>query len=332
MAWIKAPNEYSWIASVYRHAVSGELEQFHRWALEHLRSRVSFQAAIWCIRPADRTAPLVHMAFGLDPAAQQQLLQLSAAAWLQDAEFGPGARSIFSNHRLADLADTHENARELYDLGLQHVFVCLSPHEDPRFSTEIYLLRAETESAWSLEDYELLRTLIPHLAEAEPLVLNSSLEHNTPNAVPANSHSLGGVRCLCDTNGRLVAAGPGFCELVRRHLPQWDGLHLPFALPPPSVPETNGHVRSGLHIEVTPRGGGLLEILLRSQHPFDRLTEREHEIIDGIICGHRYKTIARQLGVSASTVANHACKIYRKLGARGRDHLIQLRDQPRSYG
>ncbi len=55
-----------------------------------------------------------------------------------------------------------------------------------------------------------------------------------------------------------------------------------------------------------------------------QLTERERQIFDAVISGHRSKEIARMLGVSPRTVDAHRSNILRKTGARAAIDLVRL--------
>jgi DNA-binding CsgD family transcriptional regulator len=55
----------------------------------------------------------------------------------------------------------------------------------------------------------------------------------------------------------------------------------------------------------------------------DRLSPREREIVRRLLVGERVPTIARQLGLSASTVRNHLSRIYRKVGVHSQVQLIE---------
>lgn len=52
---------------------------------------------------------------------------------------------------------------------------------------------------------------------------------------------------------------------------------------------------------------------IATQHKLNRLTEREHEVLDLIVDGLPNKVIARKLGVSTRTVESHRAKVFEKL-------------------
>jgi len=56
----------------------------------------------------------------------------------------------------------------------------------------------------------------------------------------------------------------------------------------------------------------------------DKLTKREHEIMDLISQGYTDKQIARKLKVSKHTIATHTGNIYRKLRVQNRTHAINI--------
>jgi DNA-binding NarL/FixJ family response regulator len=60
--------------------------------------------------------------------------------------------------------------------------------------------------------------------------------------------------------------------------------------------------------------------------PFPELTEREREVLDVLAAGASNLTIARQLGLTTKTVANHVSNILAKLEAADRaDAIVRAR-------
>jgi DNA-binding CsgD family transcriptional regulator/PAS domain-containing protein len=60
------------------------------------------------------------------------------------------------------------------------------------------------------------------------------------------------------------------------------------------------------------------------------LTQRESEMVQAILNGWSYDTIADQLCISESTIKSHVTSIYRKMEIRNRLELIRLVDQTRN--
>ncbi|MFQ6122010.1 MAG: response regulator [Dehalococcoidales bacterium] len=71
--------------------------------------------------------------------------------------------------------------------------------------------------------------------------------------------------------------------------------------------------------------GALIEDYLRQveEEPYDRLTDREREILKLIADGHTSREIADMLFVSLKTVQGHRTKIIEKLGIHNRTELIK---------
>lgn len=53
------------------------------------------------------------------------------------------------------------------------------------------------------------------------------------------------------------------------------------------------------------------------------LTPREREVVQMVTDGYRVSTIARQLGLAASTVRNHLSAIFHKLGVANQSQLVE---------
>lgn len=56
--------------------------------------------------------------------------------------------------------------------------------------------------------------------------------------------------------------------------------------------------------------------------PLDALTEREREVVRGLLDHRRVPSIAETLGISAHTVRNHLKAIFAKLGVRSQQELL----------
>ena len=97
---------------------------------------------------------------------------------------------------------------------------------------------------------------------------------------------------------------------------------LPCSMPRDAL-ENNGSFTIGqLHFRIT-RDGPLFILHLRRCLPLDGLSPREREIARALGSGKTFKTVARQYGIAVSTVANHASRIYKKLGIYRREELIE---------
>ncbi len=76
------------------------------------------------------------------------------------------------------------------------------------------------------------------------------------------------------------------------------------------------------------------EILQRAVEAYRnlmRLTERERQVLDGIVSGESSKTIARDLEISPRTVEIHRSKLLGKLGARNAADAVRLKVEAAAY-
>lgn len=64
---------------------------------------------------------------------------------------------------------------------------------------------------------------------------------------------------------------------------------------------------------------------------WQRLTPRERQVFRAVIECSTNREIAKQLGISVSTVGNHVHRVLRKLGVPSRRHLIAHYGRESSY-
>ena len=57
---------------------------------------------------------------------------------------------------------------------------------------------------------------------------------------------------------------------------------------------------------------------------YEQLTERERDVVDGLVRRLSYKEIAYELSISPLTVKSHSTHIYAKLGVSSRRQMIRL--------
>ncbi len=80
-----------------------------------------------------------------------------------------------------------------------------------------------------------------------------------------------------------------------------------------------------------PGVGGIIVLFSAVGDPLDmafgevaaKLTPREREVVYMITDGYRVSTIARELGLAASTVRNHLSAIFHKLGVANQSQLVE---------
>lgn len=275
-------------------------------------------AAAWATRRLGQDRLTALTVRGLTASALEPLLTLGNALWTPPPQMQGSGRSALVRHDMEALAASRPQARLLRRHGFADALTCLCANQDSLFVTIVCVL---DDTGFADGDVSSLHALLPHLPEAESLALDSRLHLDLRLATSGRRSR--GLSCLADAQGYLRSAAPGFRELIHQRVPNWDGLRLPFDL------RDGKHLRQhavqhGLHVRVVDSGQLWHQIHVRPAHPFDTLTNREHDIVKAMVDGESYKAVARRLGVSASTVANHASNIYRKLGAYNRDEVVTL--------
>jgi DNA-binding CsgD family transcriptional regulator len=170
-------------------------------------------------------------------------------------------------------------------------------------------------------DAETVRRVILHVAEASAVALAQFIGRDEW------LHNLGrsnrGSTALVDSAGTFYATSVRFRELLKERFGDRPLTMLPFSLPEAAF-EDKGQFNVGeLHFRAS-RAGALLLLNLRKVLPLDGLSPREQEIARALAEGKTFKSIARQFEIAISTVANHASRIYKKIGVYRREDLVML--------
>lgn len=167
----------------------------------------------------------------------------------------------------------------------------------------------------------MLRRVLGHLVQAATLALRQFVQRD--EWLMAMGRSSRGSAALVDRQGVIYMTSDRFRELVGLEPGSTAFSVLPFELPAEDC-ESPVHFRVGNLRLRAQRMGRLLLINARRPHPLDELSGREQEIARALAQGKSFKSVARELDIALSTVANHASRIYRKLGIFRREELTDL--------
>jgi DNA-binding CsgD family transcriptional regulator len=192
-------------------------------------------------------------------------------------------------------------------------------HRSSSLLNSIVLLRfaAGTE----LDQREELRRATGHMVEAGSLSLRQIVQRDewlTSLGRPSR-----GSAALVDAEGVIYATSTRFRELLAQEFGETEHHALPFRLPRAPIDEHGTFSVGSLHLRMSSYGN-LYLLHARRPLPLDSLSPREQEIARALAEGKTFKTVARQLDIAVSTVANHASRIYRKLGIFRREELVGL--------
>ena len=132
-----------------------------------------------------------------------------------------------------------------------------------------------------------------------------------------------GSTALVDAQGTIYASSPRFRELLASEFGTRDLMTLPQPLPEDTSEGEGLFLQGALHFRYT-RRGSLFLIHARRPLPLDGLSPREQQIARALGTGKTFKSVARQFNIAVSTVANHASRIYKKLGIFRREELVEM--------
>lgn len=180
--------------------------------------------------------------------------------------------------------------------------------------TEISLYRSLEEAPFGSEAKLLL-------ARAAPLMIGAATQSYFLNAARPTGRHWSRPTALVDSEGRVYQAQDSFVTMLRKHFPNWRGGQLPFALPDETMRSEMSVGRLSVFVEID-RDFAYVRIWERGA--LEGLTDREREIAEAIASGRSYKSVARDLDISPSTVSNHLQRIYTKLAVSSRDELASL--------
>jgi len=202
--------------------------------------------------------------------------------------------------------------------GTRHGVALLYSHPDSRLISRMAFWFSGPR-ALSADD---TRRLAAHLVEAGLLALKHFILSDERLSRWGRSNR--GTAAMVDARGTVYAASRAFRELVGGEFGDLAFDKLPFALPEEAFTEQGSFNNGSLRFRAARLRGGLYQLYARKSLPLDDLSPREQEIARALGAGKTFKSVARQCGIAVSTVANHASRIYRKLGVYRREDLVEL--------
>ncbi|MFT4047234.1 MAG: LuxR C-terminal-related transcriptional regulator [Solimonas sp.] len=280
------------IESLYAAGFELDWQHFRSDALRQLCAWAGAGGAAWLVRArADRNGE-----FACWPDAMFDEPQIAGL------QFEPGQRE-----RTVVTEDGYGRRRELLALRIEH--------RGTHLRSVLMLLPGER-----MVDLEILRHAVGHIVQAATLALRQFVKRD--EWLIALGRSSRGSAALIDAHGAVYAASARFRELVALEFDDADFAVLPFAIPAERYDEPGPFQVRSLHFRIKPEGG-LFLINARRPHPLDVLSPREQEIARALALGKTFKSVSREFEIAISTVANHASRIYRKLGIYRREELVE---------
>ena len=290
------------IRQLYSLVLEAEWNRFRAQALERVCASLGVPAAAWLTHVPDHPGQgefTVHPPNA--PIAVQQLLSLPMGV-AQEHALGPERAPPGARHGTA--------------LSYSH-------HQSPLASLAVFWFPNGTKGPGS----EALRRVLAHLAESSALALRQFILRDERLSRMGRSNR--GTAALVDTRGTVYSSSYSFRDLISGEFKSADAGRLPFALPDEAFTEQGLFSRGSLRFRAVKTPLTPLYLLYaRKAQPLDDLSPREQEIARVLSAGKTFKSVARQCGIAVSTVANHAARIYRKLGIYRREELVELVRRP----
>lgn len=297
------------IRGLYALALEEDWGSFRLRALERVARQFGAAAAAWLTDVGDSRHPGEFTAWPAAPAA--------AAHALQRLPLGDAPLALDGAHSLP---------------GTRRGVALRYAHQDSRLVSRVAFWFADKAGA----EAELRRS-VGHLAEAGALALQHFILADERLSRWGRSNR--GTAAMVDARGTVYAASRAFRELLASQFGDAEFDRLPFALPDDTAGESGSFSHGALRFRAVRTDDLRYLIYARKAQPLDGLSPREQEIARALSTGKTFKSVARQCGIATSTVANHASRIYRKLGIYRREELFEMiratgggRPRPRNGG
>jgi DNA-binding CsgD family transcriptional regulator len=168
----------------------------------------------------------------------------------------------------------------------------------------------------------VMTRIAAHMAEAYTLALQHFIMSDERLSRWGRANR--GTAAMVDARGVIYAASRAFRELLGVEFGDATLSKMPFTMPADMDGEQSSFSQGTLRFRAVPAAGQHYLIYARKAQPLDGLSPREQEIARALSTGKTFKSVARQCGIATSTVANHASRIYRKLGIYRREELFEM--------
>lgn len=252
----------------------------------------------------------------------------ASGAWLLRAQGGQAGE--FTQWPATDAPDAATLASLTFSSKRREIEIAWPQHGQPvacglaleasHRGTHLYSVIALRVDAGAVER-EPLRRALGHLVQAATVALRQFVQRD--EWLMEMGRSSRGPAALVDRDGGVYILSDSFRRLLISEHGDPDAARLPLPLPAEGLRDGSSFHIGSLHFRVRQQGEMFL-INARRPHPLDVLSPREQEIARALALGKTFKSVAREFTLAISTVANHASRIYRKLGIYRREELAEL--------
>ena len=300
------------LLQLYQGSKELPIQTFRQWALTQLAVLIPFDWACWRYGLMEADACHIH------GEVHYQAPDLPNALF-KPADSLPQRFAITRPDQVLNLAAVNpsdkESVRSAASAGRRGASHPNRPR--PVLYTDISLYRnGQIFTKQQRKDAEVLGA---HVGEAWLIKLRLHVNNDRGPLQPVCE------KALCDARGTIWWAHPQFDELLRQEWPKWQGHHLPQELD--KIVGDGDGAYDGRQLRCTALRGptsDLIYLQVQRQPPLLSLPPRQRRIAIELAQGKTYNQIAHNLGISRSTVTNHANAIYSKLGISNKVQLTLL--------
>ncbi len=311
-----SPDQF--ISQLYREAPLIPLNEFAAWALDLLRRVIPFDGGIW--GTGHHLTRKFHTQTTVDVSPQifHELLRYSEINPIVEKLIASQGKAISMN---SILNDEQFYQSELYQVcfkpfGIERILSTIHLDERSGIFDLLTLYRYDREHRFTKQEERTQSRLLFHLFSCASH--RQLQELNQGNMPACSSNNIDYPSALVDKQGTYHAVTQQFLDILEAEAPEQPTQQFPFEF----IQRSEGFTTGNLTVEVK-QFGELYKLSLRAKSPFDDLTQREKQVIDGICQGNTFKQIAKKLSLSPSTVSNHLYRIYLKLGVHTRSELVE---------
>ncbi len=311
------------ILSLHRSCREMAVDRYQQWALEELKTRVSFDAALWASAHFDPDArgPVVHNVV----LANRPLAMMAHYESIKDED--PLASEVRANPGVSCAINALPHrpgaSREFRDYLVKWKIINAVSKVvvDPLSGllTAISLYRESYDAPFTETERRFHDDAMPHLIDT---YVANRLAHLIRAAHPRNAAIY--ASAVADRLGQLQIAPDGFQRLLLAEWPAWRGSRLPRELRHLIGHKSGCHfVGRRIYVRLSAADGVFLA-QAREKRPADELTTRELQVARLAAKGLTYGQVGKRLGISPATVRNHLSAVYGKLGVRKQAELVSL--------
>ena len=178
------------------------------------------------------------------------------------------------------------------------------------------LWRTKADNRFIENDVHYSTILIPHYLQA--VTINRGLARRF---LDESSHS---GFLIVECNGLIQHYDDMSINLLRREYSDWLSCYLPVEIFSYFSSTQNAKYVGNRIMMTMRRQGSLMMIGIKPKEASRKLTPAELRVVEKIVQYGSYKEVARQLGVSPSTIRNQLHVIYTKLGIHSKSELIKV--------